>query len=211
MCHTITGHRWKWHIAIARNGLFLELISTPLHLTKLRCTQHNIAVYMHTQNTEDVLLPTVNIANYSLPFTLHWCAMDINNKLHIHPRSKYNTITQSNKMKVYCFDIKTGINETKQQSTRLEKNNNIHHQSCKSTNSAFIVPDTCAATNVCIWTEWTAADTMLQLVIDKYCTWITCNTMEFWNAVQHSIRCCFVQICKWYVYMNYVAYSATLL
>jgi hypothetical protein len=35
-------------------------------------------------------------------------------------------------MKAYCFDIKTGINETKQQSTRLEKNNNIHHQSCRA-------------------------------------------------------------------------------
>ena len=48
-------------IAIARNGLFSELISTPPHLTKLQCTQHNIAVYMHPQNTEDALPATENI------------------------------------------------------------------------------------------------------------------------------------------------------
>jgi hypothetical protein len=129
MCHAITGHRWKWHShCMQRLILRTNLNSTASHKTAMHTTQHRSlhAPTKHRRCTPRVLV-TANIANYLLPFTLHWCAMDIYNKLHIHPWSKYNTITQPNKMKAYCFDIKTGINETKQQSTQLEKNNNIHH------------------------------------------------------------------------------------
>lgn len=48
-------------IAISRSGLSTDTISTPWHLTKWQSTQHNIAVYMHPQNTEDALPATANI------------------------------------------------------------------------------------------------------------------------------------------------------
>jgi hypothetical protein len=156
------------------------------------------------------LLGTANIIYNSLQFILHRCAINICNKLHVDPWSKDNTISQPNKMKAYCFDIKTSVNETKQQSTWLKKSININHQSGNAPILGLLY-QTLVSSHTCLHSDcWTIADVMLRSVTGKHAHGLHLTQWSFemqYNIQSVAASCRFAND----VYMNYVAYSTILL
>ena len=90
--YAITARRSKWH-SHRMQWLMLRHGLNSISSHKIECTQHDITVYMHPQNTEDVLLATANIIDYSLPSTLQRCAINICNILHFDPWRIQHKIT----------------------------------------------------------------------------------------------------------------------
>ena len=97
--------------------------------------------WMHTTRRHSLHAPTkhrrctpCDREHHRLLITIHIMSMCNQYLQHTALWSMTNTTQNHNctTRKRSIFDIKTSVNETKQQSTRLEKDINIHNQSCNA-------------------------------------------------------------------------------
>jgi hypothetical protein len=144
-------------IALTRNGLLSDIISTSRDVTKLLCSLHAPTKTQKMYSWQPWILYTTRYHSFYI---------DVQSIFAGRNTTQNHNCTTS---KHIIFDIKTSVNETINNNPPDWRRISIFIFNHAVHKFWGIVLDIVliAATNVCIWTVWTVADVMLQLVTGK--------------------------------------------